>query len=196
MDPKIFQKVLSDDPTKEEYNYWRKMLHVYLAKSATPDDSKLEVLFVLCGVKSFHFIEECTTFDDALKALDSKFIKRCSAIMMRHKLRTHRQKEGQSIESYLSELTTLVKKCPTPTLTADQHRNLLISDAFVSGLMSPSIRQRLLESAEDKLESLVQTALTMELATEDAKKLSQCSINTNTFASLSEDTSSLPNEKI
>ena len=67
---------------------------------------------LLWGVKAFHIIEEAK-FDDALKLLDSKFVqKRCSAIMMRHKLRTHRQREGQSVENYLSELTALVKKMP------------------------------------------------------------------------------------
>jgi len=58
-------------------------------------------------------------------------------------------------------------------LTAEQHRDLLIRDAFVSGVHSPSIRQRLLESEDDDLDSLVKIAVTMELASEDAKNLAK-----------------------
>jgi len=171
MDPKIFKKVLSDDPSEEEYGYWRKMLHVYLTKAEIPNDSRLEVLFVLCGMSAFSLIEDATTFDGALEILDAKFIKKKSAIMTRHRLRTHRQKDGQTIENFLSDLKSLARKCHTAALTADQHKELLIRDAFVAGILSPSIRQRLLESNDDSLEGLTKIALTMELATEDAKGL-------------------------
>jgi len=187
MDPKIFKRVLSDDPSENEYKFWRKMLDVYISKAEVPNESRLEVLFVLCGVQSFGIIEDCTSFDSALQRLDNKFVKKTSAIMLRHKLRTSRQKEGQSIEEYLAELKALARKCPSSALTADQYKDLLISDAFVSGVLSPSIRQRLLESTDDSLENLIKTALTMELASEDAKGLTSHSQPTQFLASATTD---------
>ena len=53
---------------------------------------------------------------------------------------------------------------------------MLIRDAFVSGVRSTKIRQRLLESDNDELDSLVKTALTMDLADEDARNLGKVSI--------------------
>ena len=91
--------------------------------------------------------------------------------MNRHKLKSHKQ-TTESIEEFLQTLYQLAKKCSTPALTADQHREMLIVDAFIAGLSSPQIRQRLLESHDDSLSTLSKTAITMELAMADAHSLS------------------------
>ena len=119
MDPKIFKTVLQDEPTEEQYVFWRKMLDVYMNKAEVPDESKLETLYVLCGPRGFATIADCETYNDAIDLLDPKYIKRASAITMRHKLRSHKQKDGKSIEEYVSELRQLSRKCPTKALTAD-----------------------------------------------------------------------------
>ena len=71
----------------------------------------------------------------------------------------------------MGDLKLLDKKCHTTALTEDEHRNLLISDAFVAGICTNNIRQRLLESSEDTLDNLYKTALTMELAIADAHSI-------------------------
>lgn len=76
MDPKIFQTTLPDDPSEDDYLYWKRMLDIYIKKAAVPEDSKLEVLFVLCGSKNFSLIEECEDYDEAILLLESKFVKR------------------------------------------------------------------------------------------------------------------------
>lgn len=169
MDTKIFKKILPDDPSEEDYNYWKKMLGIYILKTEVPAESKLDVLYVLCGSKAFPIIEGCTTFDGALQLLDNKFIKRSTSIMMRHKLQSRKQSSTESIEEFMTDLKSMARKCPTKALTADQHRDLLICDSFVSGIHSPTIRQRLLESPDDSIDNLLRTATTMESAMQDAK---------------------------
>ena len=168
MDAKVFKKTLPDEPTEEDYLYWKRMLGIYTARAEVPDDDLLDVLFVLCGARTFPLVEDCATFEAAITRLDSKFIKRSTAIMMRYQLHGRRQAASESVEEYMNELRQLAKKIPTRALTADEHRSLLISDAFIAGLHSSAIRQRLLESSEDTLEELFRTAVTMELATKDA----------------------------
>ena len=56
MDAKIFKKVLVDEPKEEDFIYWEKMLSLYLDKARVLEDCKLQVLFVLCGVKAFTII--------------------------------------------------------------------------------------------------------------------------------------------
>ncbi|XP_065645830.1 uncharacterized protein LOC136076285 [Hydra vulgaris] len=119
--------------------------------------------------------------DDAIKILDNKYQKRSTAIMMRNKLRSFKQKEGESIESFMSNLKQFSRKCPTEPQTAYQHSNLLICGAFIAGIRSPFIHQRLLEATNDNLESLYKTALTMELATEDALNLTTTVTATTTL---------------
>ena len=104
MDAKIFKKILSDDPNEEDYIYWKKMLVIYLEKANVPADSKLEVLFVLCGIKAFTIIQDSTLFNKAITILDHKFQKRSMAIMMRHKFRSLKQREGESVENFMCNL--------------------------------------------------------------------------------------------
>jgi len=144
-----------------------------MSKSKIEEETKLDVLFVLCGSRTFPIIEDCQSFEEAMQLLDSKFHKKGSSIMSRHKLRNQKQHENESIELFMSILRSLARKCPVKALTADQYREILICDAFVAGLQSNSIRQRLLESSEDSLENLYNLALTLELAIEDTKNLSQ-----------------------
>ena len=169
MDPKIFKKILPDDPTEEDYLYWRRMLDIYVKKAEIPDDSKLEVLFVLCGSKNFALIEDCDEFDDAISILESKFVKRSTAIMMRHKLLSRKQSSTETIEEYISALKILAKRCHTKAMSSEEHRELLTMDAFVSGISSGLIRQRLLESSDGSLSTIFKIATTMELAMTDSK---------------------------
>ena len=77
------------------------MLVIYLEKANIPADSKLEVLFVLCGVKAFTIIQDSTSFNEAITILDHKFQKRSTAIMMRHKLQSLKQHKGKSVENFM-----------------------------------------------------------------------------------------------
>ena len=92
---------------------------------------------------------------------------------LRHKLRMRRQQPEETVEKYMCELKLQARKCPTPSLTAAQHRDLLLTDAFVSGVKSPEIRQRLLESPSSSLSDLLNIAITMETAMGDSCSLTQ-----------------------
>lgn len=171
MDPKYFKRQLGDDPSESEYLYWKNMLTKFIDKAKIPIDEKLDALLSLCGHQAFPLVEDCTTFENAIQRLDKKFSKSSSAIMTRHKLRS--QKQGnESVEEFLNSLHQLAKKCHTPALSAEQHRQMLIVDAFISGLSSSTIRQRLLESEDDTLDNLTKIAITMELSIKDAQSLS------------------------
>ena len=64
----------------------------------------------------------------------------------RHRLATRRQQVGESLDEYLLTLKTLSKECNFRAVTATQHCEESIRDAFISGMQSPLIRQRLLEN--------------------------------------------------
>ena len=169
MDAKIFKKTLPDEPTEEDFLYWKRMLEKYIATAKIPEASKLDVLHVLCGPKTFPLVEDCTSYSNAISLLEKKFLKRSSAIMMRYKLLTRKQQPSESVEAYMSSLRAFAKKCQTKAMTAEEHRSLLVTDAFVAGLTSGVIRQRLLESSEESLDELHKIAITMEMAISDSK---------------------------
>lgn len=106
--------------------------------------------------------------------------------MMRHKLLSRRQNPTESIEEYISALKILAKKCHTRTMSSEEHRELLTMDAFVSGISSGLIRQRLLEPSDVSLSAIFKIATTMELAMKDSKSFdNHANIPTISMAALS-----------
>lgn len=122
MDSKIFQKTLPDDPSEEDYLYWKRMLQIYITKAEVPEDSKLDVLLVLCGSKAFSLVEDCEDYETAISRMEGKYLKRSTAIMMRHKLLSRKQQSTESVEDYMGALKALAKKCHTTAMTAEEHK--------------------------------------------------------------------------
>uniref|UniRef100_A0A2C9K8P8 EF-hand domain-containing protein n=1 Tax=Biomphalaria glabrata TaxID=6526 RepID=A0A2C9K8P8_BIOGL len=57
-------------------------------------------------------------------------------VFARHKLATCRQEQGQSIDAFLQKLRSLSKDCNFKAVTAEQHREESIRDAFITGIAS------------------------------------------------------------
>jgi len=55
---------------------------------------------------------------------------------------------GESLEEFLQRLKTLNAECNFRAVTAAQNQEAAIRDAFIAGLSSGYIRQRLLENAD------------------------------------------------
>ena len=74
----------------------------------------------------------------------------------RHLLVTTKQQVGQSLDEYLLALQKLAKDCNFRAVSGDQYKQEMVRDAFINGILSPGIRQRLLENDRLNLETAVQ----------------------------------------
>ena len=81
-----------------------------------------------------------------LNTLKSQYIKATNEVFARHRLATRRQQMGESLDEYFQVLKILSKDCNFQAVTAAKYCEESIRDAFISGLQSPGIRQRLLEN--------------------------------------------------
>ena len=86
----------------------------------------------------------------------------------RHILATTKQQPQQSLDDYLRTLRTLSKDCDFKQVSAEDHHNESIRDAFIAGLSSNFIRQRLLESETLTLEEAFTRSRTLDLAQKNA----------------------------
>ena len=59
---------------------------------------------------------------------------------------TRKQQPGETLDDFYQSLHILSKDCGLRNVTAEEYRNKLVQDAFINGLSSQSIRQRLLEN--------------------------------------------------
>ena len=132
--------------------------------AATAERKKLHALFNNVSANIYETISDCTTFNQAFLSLDNTYIKPVSTLYNRHKLITNKQDVSSSIDIFVQELHRLAKPCNFTAVTAEQNRNDYIREAFISGIASASIRQRLLENATLTLEEAIRQARALEQA--------------------------------
>ena len=130
--------------------------------SLTPDKFILLKSHVSCS--TYKLIKNVSTFNDAVEILNSRFIKPKSEIYARHKLFTTRQEPGESLSQFLDQLKPLSLDCNFKDSTAEKIREEAIRDAFINGMSSSIIRQRLLEFMTLDLATAVTQARAMEMA--------------------------------
>ena len=81
-----------------------------------------------------------------LSKLFKHYVKPKNEIFARHILATSKQEQGQPLDQFLKKLRSLSKECDFKAVSADKNKEEAIRDAFISGLISNQIRQRLLEN--------------------------------------------------
>ena len=97
-------------------------------------------------------------------------------MLARHILSTRKQKAGESLDQFLNELKTLAKDCDLKTVSAEQYKSEMIRDAFINGLQSNHICQRLLENKTLNLQTAIDQAHSLDVAQQSSAMFSQPSI--------------------
>ena len=100
--------------------------------------------------------------------LENLYVKTPNEIFSRHLLTIARQTPGQSLNDFVQKLQGLGKDCSFRPVTAQVYREEMVRDAFINGIISSSIRQRLLENRELTLRDAVTQANTLELAQQNS----------------------------
>lgn len=119
----------------------------------------------------YQYIEDTTEYEQALNLLKRAYIKPQNKIMARHLLSTRSQTAGESINEFFDSLHQLAKECDFEAVDAHTHRQIRIRDAFINGLESASIRQRLLENDNITLQRSLELALSLHQAREHTNRL-------------------------
>ncbi|CAB4035173.1 Retrovirus-related Pol poly from transposon gypsy [Paramuricea clavata] len=112
---------------------------------------------------------DCKDYKSAIRVLEQLFVKTPNEIFARHLLATRRQKSGETLTEFLQELRKLSKDCNLKNVTAEQYREELVRDSFINGLLSPLIRQRLLENKQLDLQTAFDQANALDLAQKNSE---------------------------
>ena len=121
----------------------------------------------------YEYIADCNTYESAITVLKELYVKPKNEIYARHVLATRRQETNESIDTYLQILKRLSKDCNFTAVTAEQHRQSYIRDAFINGLYSKEIRQRLLENMTLTLDQAFEQARSLEMAYKNSETYNQ-----------------------
>ncbi|XP_059810268.1 uncharacterized protein LOC132383387 [Hypanus sabinus] len=147
------------------FELWLACFQSYLAELRATDPAVMyRILLSRVTRKVYSSIRDLPTYAGALDALKRQYLRPVNTVYARHRLATRRQRPGESCAEFLRALQTLVRTCDCETLTAEQHAELLVRDAFVTGLRSVYVRQQLLEHSDLTLPSAIETANALEAA--------------------------------
>ena len=169
--PNPFTADPSSSQASKEWKHWHRMFSNFLESFPTDpgltEADKLMCLIAHLNKDVYDYISECTSYNDAIDTLQSIYVKPCNEIFARHLLMACKQKVGQSIDEYLQKLKNLARDCNYRPVSAEVCKNEAIRDAFISGLLSTTIRSRLLENNTREtmnLNAIYQQARSLDLA--------------------------------
>ena len=172
MDRLLKPERLDTDPNSssasKEWTHWLKTFQNFMSVLPTEGLNKLCVLTNYVTPKIYESFAECVTYDEAIQTLEALFVKPTNEIFALHLLATRCQHAGETLDEYLQALKTLSKDCIFKSVTAALHREESIRDAFISGLQSSLIRQRLLENKTFDLAAIFDQARSLDLAQQNS----------------------------
>ena len=176
MDKLLKPSKLDMDPNgpsaAKEWRHWIRTFRSYVSRFVDKtsedeaDEEKLAALINCASPEVFEYIDDCQTYDEAEELLKKLYVKEPNEIFARYQLRIAKQQSNQSLADFKGALNKLAKNCNFRSVTAAQNRDDMVRDAFISGISSTDIRQRLLERKVLSMNDAYDIAVTID----DAKK--------------------------
>ena len=188
MDKYLKPDRLDEDPNSntaaQQWRHWHRTFKSFLEQLASQGPNKLDVLINHVSPKVYAYIADCADYDSAITVLESLYVKPKNDVYARHLLATRKQEAGESLDQYLLNLQQLGRDCTFKALSAEQARDELIRDAFINGLASGQIRQRLLENKTLDLKTAVDQARALEAAQRHSESYRQPGYSVNASTSV------------
>ncbi|XP_049869187.1 uncharacterized protein LOC126368963 [Pectinophora gossypiella] len=146
-------------------------LEMYFKVNKIAADMQLPTLIAVMGEEAYDLLSNLSspkkpselTLDVVTKLMSEHLEPKPSFMAERHKFRHRRQREGESIAQYVTELKKLAKFCEFGTTLEDNLR-----DQFTCCLNSELIKQRLFAESQLTYAKAVSLALSLESAERDA----------------------------
>ncbi|KAL0810536.1 hypothetical protein ABMA28_010656 [Loxostege sticticalis] len=196
--PEKFDANPSESSATQSWEHWRKTFESFIAahtpaapsssdKDAqtvlqvpTPaewDNLKYQLLVNHVSPNVYTYISEVSSYDKAIAILHKLYVKPKNILYARHMLATRKQCPNENIDSYLQALKQLSKDCDFAAVDAETNKNDNVRDAFISGISSSKIRQRLLENLNLTLDQAYNQALSLETAEVSSQSFNTQSLN-------------------
>ena len=172
--PEKFECDPSSAGSDKQWTHWLRTFENFLSAITTQEKDKFALLTNYVAPSVDEYTADCNTYESAITVLKELYVKPQNEIYARHVLATRRQEMNESKDTYLQILKHLSKDYNFTAVTAEQHRQSYIRDAFINGLHSKEIWSRLLENM----------TLTLDQVFEQVKSLKMTYKNSETYKQL------------
>ena len=147
-----------------ERKHWYRTFNNFLEAIEPHKPDKLKTLVSYIVPRVYEYIADCDDYDSAITTLEKIYVKPKNEVFARHLLSTRKQQTSESLHEFLQALKQLSGDCNFKAVTAEKYKEEAVRDAFISGLRSSVIRQRLLESRTLELQDAFEKALALDVA--------------------------------
>jgi len=83
------------------WQHWLKTFENFLESIASENLNKLKVLINFLSAEVYEFVSEANNYAEAKDILNSIYVKTPNEVFSRHKLYTHKQQVGESLEEFM-----------------------------------------------------------------------------------------------
>ena len=171
--PDRFETDPTSPDSKRKWQHWIRTFTGYINSiEGVSEKNKLNILINHVDTSVYEYISEAETYEAAITILHKIYIKPINEIFARYRLTTCKQQPDQTLDEYIQILKRLSKDCNFTAVNPEQHRQEGIRDAFMAGLMSNHIRQRLLESENINLQYILDKARSLDAAQKNSEEFS------------------------
>lgn len=156
----------SESLATKEWEHWKRTFENFMCLGGKDEkgEIKLQLLTNHVSAKIYSFISECATYESAMTTLQNIYVKPRNIIYARHMLATRKQQSEEDVDAYIRALKLMAKECEFGKVDAETNKNDCVRDAFIAGIRSNKIRQRLLENMSLTLDNAYNQALSLEIA--------------------------------
>jgi hypothetical protein len=166
--PDKFSTLPNSKNATNEWRHWHRIFTSFLKSSSIKASDSLDYLVNSVSSSVFTYIADCHDYKSAITILQNLYDKEVNPIYARFLLTNRKQHPGESIDEFITNLQLLSHDCKYSDVSADQYRQEVIRDTFVSGINSPDMRLRLLETSKTSLHDIISLARNMEAAHQNA----------------------------
>ncbi|XP_069752184.1 uncharacterized protein [Narcine bancroftii] len=172
---------------REIFNQWIACFDYYMARNNVVDEAiPWGHLNSPLGEVHFSITQGATTLAIARESLTAYNTAPRNVVLARHQLLTRRQKPGESDAAYALALDSQANECDVRAVNVQKHCNALKLDAFVNGIDSSYIHQRLLETEPLTYDRAVTLAKTLRSAMGSSEMLETKKETSRSAATLKE----------
>uniref|UniRef100_A0A2C9LK41 Retrotransposon gag domain-containing protein n=1 Tax=Biomphalaria glabrata TaxID=6526 RepID=A0A2C9LK41_BIOGL len=154
------------------WKHWIYCFDRFVTKVGASESEQFDLLCNFVSQSLYQYISTCSKYSKAKSNLENLFVKAPNELLARHWLATCKQKVDQSLDQFVHKLRVMARDCQFRAVSADKNEEDAIRDAFVSGMRSGVIRQRLLEKRYLDLKMALDTAKTLDMALKESSSFS------------------------
>ena len=170
--PKVLDLEVGSTTGAKKFTHWAKCATNFITNLVKEGEDKekkqYSILINYVSEDIYELISEVENFTEAMTILKGHFVKKVNIIYQRHLLASRKQEPTETINDFVLTLKSIAKEAEFKDVTAKENLEHSVRDALINGMRSSVMRQKVLESNKQDLDSIVELCVILESSQKNA----------------------------